>query len=158
MSGSGILKADVKATRQFAHLDMLTDETQKKLLPTVEDLTEKLAGMARGRAPVREGKYLASIRTKMKSDASEVIGLVIAGGKGARHANLIEGGTRRHEIRARSGGSLKFRLPTVGELYRRRVTNPGTRAQRVMTGSLEELRSEIETKIASAVETVAAQD
>jgi hypothetical protein len=153
-----LFSADVQITREVARLDMLSEETQKRLLPTVEDLTNRIAGTARSRAEsaglMVTGKYLRSIRTKVKADASEVKGRVIAGGRGSggAHANLLEYGTKAHRIAARNKKRLKFELPTVGVIFARAVTNPGTRAERILSGALDAHRSDVRAAIAAAIQ------
>jgi len=152
-----LFSADVKITREIARLDHIPEETQKRLLPTVEDLSESIASRARGAAPVESGKYLKSIRTKVRADASQVTGRVMAGGRGSggAHANLVEYGTKAHSILPRNKKRLRFDMPTVGTIYARAVANPGTRAQRILTGALDSYRTEAQTRIAAIIETAA---
>jgi len=149
-----LFSADVKITREIARLEHLSEETQKRLLPTVEDITDRIAGTARSRARVETGKYLKSIRTRVKADATEVKGRVIAGGRGSggAHANLLEYGTKPHGIAPRDSARLRFELPTVGMVYARAVSHPGAPAYHTLTGALDAHRSEAQTAIAAAIE------
>ncbi len=150
-----LFSAEVKVTREIARLDHISENEQKALLPTVTDIVESIASDARARAKVRTGKYLKSIRTKVKADATEVRGRVIAGGRGsgAAQANLLEYGTTAHEIMAR-GKALRIALPTVGAIYRRRVEVSGLEAGHILTGALDAHRAEAQTRIADAIESV----
>lgn len=49
----------------------------------------------------------------------------------APHAEIIETGSRPHEIVAKKGGMLRF-VTKAGPQYRRRVMHPGTRAYRIL--------------------------
>jgi HK97 gp10 family phage protein len=151
---ASLFSAEVQVTREIARLDHISEATRKRLLPTVSDIAEKIADRARSTAPVESGKYLKSIRTKVKADASEVKGRVIAGGRGsgAAQANLLEYGTKAHAITARNMKRLRFQLPTVGVIYARTVTNPGMRAQHILTGALDAYRTEAQTRITAAIE------
>lgn len=63
---------------------------------TIEPLTEQAEQYARERVPVDTG----ALKDSITSDVRGLVGAVKAGGKGARHAHLVEYGTRY--MRARS--------------------------------------------------------
>jgi hypothetical protein len=154
---TSLFSADVKVTREIARLDMLSEETQRRLLPTVEDLTERIAATSRGRAQsagfVKTGRYLRSIRTRVRSDATQVKGRVIAGGRGSggAHANLLEYGTKGHAILPQPGKRLRIELPTVGAIYARAVDHLGSRAGNILAGALDAHRAEVQSKITAIV-------
>lgn len=88
------------------------------------------------RLPARTGTLRNSVRSstrlwaaRMEATGRVNVGNRVAGGgrkgakgmaRGAFYAAMVEGGTKAHEIRARSGRVLKF-----GNLYRRSVKHPG---------------------------------
>lgn len=101
-----------------------------------ESAAKRIARRARVLAPVRTGRLRRSIAATeaARTGKAEMTAEVTAS---AAHAVFVHEGTRRHVIKARTGGALRFNHN--GQLvFARSVDHPGTSPNRFLTQAMNE--------------------
>jgi len=88
---------------------------------------------AKTRVPVKTGKLLKSIRISSRKRGSELKVTLKAGGKGAKHAHLVEFGTQPHVINAKPESVLEF----LQGIFAKTVMHPGARMKPFMRPALD---------------------
>lgn len=104
-----------------------------------------LRAEARLNVPVATGALKKSIKISAKATRGQINVKVTAGGKGARHAQLVEYGTRPHEIKPDGAAALAVGGAVVGA-----VMHPGAQPKPFM-------RPAFDAKAQEAIAAVAAK-
>ena len=122
----------------------LSDRQQVRVtrVKTLLEATQLLEDEAKKRAPVRSGRLQKSIKGFVYSSGNKAY--VRAG---AKHAHLVEYGTRPHEIRAgraRKRGRARRALLLPGGVLRASAQHPGSAAQPFLHPALDENLDRVE--------------
>ena len=95
----------------------------------------------------KDGEKHLNRTIRAKVAKGSLHGVVTAGGKGARHANLVEGGTKAHAITSKKGKVL-----TDGKrVFGKAVKHPGMKAQPFMGPALASEADNYKRGVAQAV-------
>lgn len=98
--------------------------------PLMRELALEAIGEQKRLSPVKTGNLRRTIHVgRVTARSAETIA-------GANYARHVEFGTRAHEIRARSGKTLRWKVPG-GVRFAKRVRHPGTKAQPFMVPGAE---------------------
>lgn len=138
----------VDASRVNLKLEQLPADTRDALTAKVFVDAALLAQAAAHRAPVRTGKFERSIKPRVTVRANSVTGRVFTHDP---RANLFEWGgkTGAHEILPDKAKALLI----GGQRFAARVHHPGGtyKALQVIHGAFDEMKSQIEADLESAV-------
>lgn len=93
--------------------------------------TKYMETIARNYVPVKTGALKKSIRTSVRIVNGDVRATLKVGGKGARHAHLIEFGTKPHLVKSPDGV-----LKVFGKFFKS-VQHPGSRMRPFMRPALD---------------------
>lgn len=143
---------DVKIdqSRLDVRLDRIEPATLIFLRLTVEELDAQLVDAAQALAPVKTGRYRASIKGSISSSKKAIVGRVYSH---SPLANIIETGADipPHEILPNVAQALHFG-GTAGDIFAARVHSPGAHLEGkdVIGGAFDSMRDDIRAEIETA--------
>jgi HK97 gp10 family phage protein len=119
-------------------LDQFPEKVQRKALAkSLRAAGRVIRDLARSQVPVKSGKLRASIRVTVVRRGGKLVARIIAGRRVKKddpfYAWMVEGGTRRHEIRPKGKKSL-----FLAGLFAEQVEHPGAEAKPYLGPALEE--------------------
>lgn len=132
------------------------DPVRPELGDAIERAVLRIRDVAKRRVPVRRGVLAASVKAGVYR--SKLGGEVLAGGRGARHANLIELGVKKHQVvagrkqrkankrlakRGMAGVVAARALALPGGIYRASAEPGGFEGVHFMKRALEDTRPEV---------------
>jgi HK97 gp10 family phage protein len=95
---------------------------RRKFAAGLKDCGEIITPAARAMAPRRTGKYVRSIDYRV--DEKKLEAALVSGGKGARHAILLEYGTHKMPAFATMRRAAEQTRPQMGSAIRKRMGEP----------------------------------
>lgn len=107
-------------------ISSLPQAVQMECRAALESSLKTIHRDAKSAVAVRSGRLRKSGKVKLSN--KEFSGQVRFGSKGARHANLVEGGAKPHEVALSSKRTAKILTNRV-QFFGRRVRHPGASAQ-----------------------------
>ena len=119
-------------------LDGFPEKLQRKALAnSLRAAGRVIRNIARQNVPVKSGRLRRSIRVTIKRTNGKLIARVIAGRRVKKddpfYAWMVEGGTKRHEIRPKGAKSL-----FIAGLFAEQINHPGAEAKPFLGPALTE--------------------
>lgn len=142
---------EVDHSKLDVRLAKIEPSVRTALRDVVEILDQELINVARAMAPVRTGKYRASIQGSVQTSGKSVVGKVYSD---SPLAHIEEEGARipPHEILPDAARVLHFG-GSAGDVFAAHVHSPGATlpARHIIEGAFEEMTPEIRERLEDAV-------